>query len=575
MNDMNRAVLKGYLIVILAAIAVMSYIFLSLFGSYIADTTKANMKDALLLMDNSIDYSSDVQKQIDTINPLVISKDSRITVISSDGRVIADTDPMVINENHSDRPEFRQALADEYGIDVRFSESLRQELLYAAKKSSDGSYILRVAVPYKGKLLFAGAMLPSVVGGAIVTFGIALVLASRLSKSITRPLREVSRQLLKIQNGDEKVAFELSKYDEINDIISAVKTMEKRVDSTMESIVLEKNKAKYVLDNMQEGLVLLDSGCNIVSINRSAYSMLGIKGKYEGENIVKATRNVDIINCSSDVVHGKLDEYNLNFETDDGRYISVKINSSGNKLEGIYAIILMVDNSEERENQTLRQEFFSNASHELKTPITSIKGYTELLTNKELSYTDEQRNEFLKRIKREADNMTSVINDILMISRLEAGGNSRDKSEFSLRSLLDEIMHTLSPQISDLKLSVNIECDDVLLNTEYQNINELLNNLISNAVKYNKPCGSLDIKIKYNDGKMNVAVKDTGIGIPKEAQSRVFERFYTVDKGRSKKNGGTGLGLAIVKHIVNRYKGTIKLISEVDKGTEIDVTIAV
>lgn len=220
----------------------------------------------------------------------------------------------------------------------------------------------------------------------------------------------------------------------------------------------------------------------------------------------------------------------------------------------------------------IRQEFFSNASHELKTPLTSVRGYIELLENG--LYTDEKmKKDFLVRIKKETDNMTNLINDILMISRLETKEAEVVISNIRISLLLEEVILSLEPMANQCDVEMISSCRPLILQANIQQIRELLNNLITNAIKYNKPGGKVYITVTSEADDILFIVEDTGVGIPEESRQRVFERFYRVDKGRSKKMGGTGLGLSIVKHIVNYYNGSIELESKVMEGTKFTVRL--
>ena len=218
----------------------------------------------------------------------------------------------------------------------------------------------------------------------------------------------------------------------------------------------------------------------------------------------------------------------------------------------------------------IRQEFFSNASHELKTPITSIQGYAELLESGMIQ-DESTKADFASRIKKEAVRMTGLINDILMISRLEAKEAEVTFSDVRVSVLLEEIIDSLKPQAAEAQVFVHVDCQPLMIHANLQQMRELLTNLISNAIKYNRPGGQVWINIRETDGQMVIRVKDNGVGIPSDSLDRIFERFYRVDKGRSRKQGGTGLGLSIVKHIVNFYHGTIHVSSEPDMGSEFTV----
>ena len=222
--------------------------------------------------------------------------------------------------------------------------------------------------------------------------------------------------------------------------------------------------------------------------------------------------------------------------------------------------------------KTIRQEFFSNASHELKTPITSIQGYAELMESGMIQ-DENMKMDFIKRIKREAINMAGLINDILMISRLEAKDAEVVVSDVRVSVLLEEIIDSLKPAAAAGQVFIHCDCQPLSIKANPQQMKELLSNLVSNAVKYNRPGGQVWVNIREKDGNMVARVRDNGVGIPQESLDRIFERFYRVDKGRSRKQGGTGLGLSIVKHIVNFYHGTIRVTSQLDEGTEFVVTI--
>ena len=378
----------------------------------------------------------------------------------------------------------------------------------------------------------------------------------------------------KIQNEGEVLGLHEYRYDEINDIARAIRTMSDRIDRTVERLKYEKGKTDYILDNMSEGLILLDERREVITINKAAIAYLDCDRRNNGGNIVHYTQNVSIIEGVSEVIDEGI-ESAFDINTIDSRIIAVHISKI---KKGILdksaggAIVLMIDVTTERETQEMRQEFFSNASHELKTPITSIQGYSELLVSG-INYSDEQKKEFLTRIKDESHCMTTLINDILTISRLETGTRADNPTEICVQNMVSEIVKTLEPMWTENNVSIEMLCSNVRIWADYSKIHQLLNNLIVNAVKYNKQNGHVKIEIKWQNTSLYILVADTGIGIPAEAQNRVFERFYRVDKGRCKKDGGTGLGLAIVKHIVNYYKGTIKLRSQPDKGTEIEILI--
>ena len=568
---MKNAVLKRFVFITLITLVVSTLVCLWLVGDYNLNQTKASMIDAVKLIDYSLDYSEDINEQINKINPLIVDSSSRITVIDKNGVVLGDTYKGInYEDNHLQRPEVVEALKNGRGIDVRMSDTTNDRMLYVAQVCSDNEHILRVSVPYNGKVYLALWMLPAVVLSSIFAFIVSVLFARHFTNTVSKPLQQVTDEIRKIQDGDYSSPLKVYEYDEITQIASAAHNLAQKIKLTMEEIVTERNKAQYVLNNMSEGLVLCDKNGYVSSMNKVANVVLGCGNVPIGKHIVNYTRNVDVINGVADA-YNKGKTVIFDFDAPDGRIISANITRATENSD-IGVIMVLIDVTTDRETQKLRQEFFSNASHELKTPITSIQGYSELLTSG-MEYPPEQKKEFLLRIKKEAQNMTTLINDILMISRLEAGTTVQSKNEFDISLMLDEILLSAKPMIDEQKLKVVCNCPSIIINAEYKRIYELFNNVIINAVKYNKPEGSVNINVNCAGKKLHFNVKDTGIGIPDVSQQRVFERFYRVDKGRSKKIGGTGLGLAIVKHIVNYYKGTVTLRSKLGEGTEIDILI--
>lgn len=568
---MKNAVLKRFVFITLITLVVSTLVCLWLVGDYNLNQTKASMIDAVKLIDYSLDYSKDINEQINKINPLIVDSSSRITVIDKNGVVLGDTYKGInYEDNHLQRPEVVEALKNGRGIDVRMSDTTNDRMLYVAQVCSDNEHILRVSVPYNGKVYLALWMLPAVVLSSIFAFIVSVLFSRHFTNTVSKPLQQVTDEIRKIQDGDYSSPLKVYEYDEITQIASAAHNLAQKIKLTMEEIVTERNKAQYVLNNMSEGLVLCDKNGYVSSMNKVANVVLGCGNVPIGKHIVNYTRNIDVINGVADA-YNKGKTVIFDFDAPDGRIISANITRATENSD-IGVIMVLIDVTTDRETQKLRQEFFSNASHELKTPITSIQGYSELLTSG-MEYPPEQKKEFLLRIKKEAQNMTTLINDILRISRLEAGTTVQSKNEFDISLILDEILLSAKPMIDEQKLKVVCNCPSIIINAEYKRIYELFNNVIINAVKYNKPEGSVNINVNCAGKKLHFNVKDTGIGIPDVSQQRVFERFYRVDKGRSKKIGGTGLGLAIVKHIVNYYKGTVTLRSKLGEGTEIDILI--
>lgn len=462
---MRIAVLGRFILVLLAALCINSVIFYVSASHLLMRTTAQSLIYTLSSIDNLLDYDQSDQellRQTENLEDFTQRDESRLTLIRGDGTVAADSDAEAGEmDNHLQREEVRQALETGEGYTTRFSETLGQEMLYAACRSRHSDMILRLAVPYYGMQEFLPVLFPAVIVSFLIALGISVIFSRRFAYSVTKPLQDISKEMLKVRGDYGELHFDRYKYPEINVI----------ADTTM-----------------------------------------------------KMSRNVK-------------------------DYLS--------RIE--------------KEKQ-IRQEFFSNASHELKTPITSIQGYAELLESG-MIVDEEMKADFARRIKKEAENMTGLINDILMISRLEAKDAEVVFSQVRISVLLDDILGSLKPLAAQSQVFIHSDCQPISIEANPQQMKELLNNLITNAVKYNRPGGQVWIQIREKGDAMLIRVRDNGMGIPEDSLDRIFERFYRVDKGRSRKQGGTGLGLSIVKHIVSFYQGTIRVSSELDKGSEFVVEL--
>ena len=458
---MRKAIMEKFILVLLAALCFNSVIFYLASSTMILRTSRRDMTYTIKALDSILEYDKDILSQMNKLEAFTAQDSSRVTLMQTDGTVIADSDaPVEKLDNHLDREEMRTALERGEGYARRYSKTLRKTMLYVACRSEKADMVLRLAVPYSGISQYLPMLLPSALISFLVAMACSIVASRRFVSSVTRPLRHISRQMLAAKEDYTQLCFEQYQYPEINVIAETIMNMSREVKEYLGQIEKEKH---------------------------------------------------------------------------------------------------------------IRQEFFSNASHELKTPITSIQGYAELLEGGMIQDEDMQR-DFARRIKKEAAGMTGLINDILMISRLEAKEAEVTMSDVRISVLLEEIAARLKPQAASGQVFLHIDCQPLCLKANVQQMDELLTNLLSNAIKYNRPGGQVWVCIREQDGNMVIRVKDNGMGIPSDSLDRIFERFYRVDKGRSRKQGGTGLGLSIVKHIVNFYHGNITVTSMLDRGTEVVVS---
>lgn len=554
---MTKSILRYFIIILIVALLSSCFISATLISNTLLSTTKQDMLYSLKLIDYAMDYQKPLEEQIEKLNPLAYSDQTRISVIDTQGNVVADTVSESVSENHDKRQEVIDALGHKEGYARRQSETTNQNTLYVAIYNQ--GYILRLSIPYNGLIDHLPSLIPALSISVIVSFVIAYILSRKLAFTITKPIIEIGESLDQMS---EDFRFDLKKYDyqEFNVIVETIGNLSHRLRKSMREVQLERIKMDEILKQMNEGFVLLDENYKILSINAMAITILGNMKTYD--QFMDYLYYPEIINAL---------ETNIPKQE-----IQIKINHN------IYACyisridlgttLLFVDITATKKAEKMRSEFFSNVSHELKTPMTSIRGYSDLLVQG-LVQDEKQKQVMLGKIQTEVNNMSTLINDILMLSRIENMDLEVEMMPMKMKGVVEEVIESYEVELSRHFITIHTQFDDIIYTGNHQQIYTLLNNLIGNAIKYNKDYGEVFINIESLGEAIKIIVKDTGIGIPLADQSRVFERFYRVDKGRSKQRGGTGLGLAIVKHIVSHYNGTIHLNSVLNRGTTIEIIL--
>lgn len=573
---MKRAIFIRFFIVIIMGLFLCGSFSSLMISHTMLDRTRQDMYEMLRFIDAGIDYTGDLQQELQRILPKSNSSNKRITILDGMGKVVADSGVNNLEQldNHIDRQEIEEALHGNIGFSSRYSNTLHKKLLYISSLSETSPYIIRLAIPFNGLSEYMILLFPAIFFSIIVALIVSALLAGRFSETITDPLTEISEELLKIQDRSKNLFFREYQYEELNQIAMTSKNLSDTIQKTMEKLEMERNKIETILNNMTEGFIMLDDEQGVLLINQAARRLLHCEKEALGQNLIHYTKNIPVLNGVKEALQKQKNSI-FDIQDSKNRIYSVHISVLHrevflNSHKG--AIVLFVDATSDRKAQKIRQEFFSNASHELKTPITSIQGYTELLESGMIT-AEEQKKEYLRRIKKEVQNMTNLINDILMISKLEADQSAVPFIEVNLKGIIDDVVNSLIPLAASEEVTFQVDCEEAFMLANPQQIQQLVNNLVSNAVKYNRKGGSVDINVRNKAAIIEIEISDTGIGIPVESQGRIFERFYRVDKGRSKKMGGTGLGLSIVKHIVQFYQGSITLRSKVGEGTLIEMRL--
>lgn len=489
----------------------------------------------------------------------------RFTVVNKDGEVIFDNETSDL-ENHKDRQEIIDAFNNGTGSSVRFSKTLSINMVYYATKIND-DMVIRSSVPVSNIKVFTSGMLKYYVAIVIGVFLLSLALAVKLVKIIVYPIKELEKVTAKIANGNLNKRALIGNYDEIGLLAQTFNNMADQLETKINDSLDKQNKLEAILESMESGVIAVDNNEKIILSNPYSKKLFDLQGDVIGKRISSCIIDYDLINFIREVPDMGSREIRLLHPVE--REIRVKKAPiiSGSKSQ-IGIVIALQDITDIKRLENMRSEFVANVSHELKTPLTSIKGFSETLR-----YVDdsETKNKFLNIIDKEAERLTNLINDILVLSDIE-NLHKLDNSNFNPREVIENIIDIVRKQADKKQIKIEFinEFDSEIIGSK-DKFHQLALNLIENAIKYSNENGNVKILITSNNGYFIFKVIDNGIGIPKNDIPRIFERFYRVDKSRSTK--GTGLGLAIVKHIVKLFNGDITVDSEVGVGSTFTVRI--
>lgn len=484
------------------------------------------------------------------------SEELRITWIDKNGKVLFDnkTDASSM-ENHLEREEVRQAVENGYGKSSRYSETLTEKSLYSAKKLSDGS-VLRLSVSqYSVLTLFLGMLRPVLII-ALLAVVLALLLAYRLSKNIVTPLNKL--------NLDSPLSNKV--YEELSPLLKRMDAQQRQLKHQSEELKRKREEFETATENMSEGLIILNEKGVILSINRAAAKMLGLSEDSVGKDFFSEKTSVNLKEPTQKALSGQNTEEVFALNDGNCQLLANPVSTDG-KVTG--AALLVLDVTEKERAEQMRREFTANVSHELKTPLQTISGYAELLANGMVA--DKDKTAFSEKIYAEAQRMIRLIEDIIKLSNLDEGAVELTRETVDLYVTAENTVRSLLPAAKKANVTLSLNGENAEIYGIPQLLTAVVYNLCDNAIKYNKDGGTVFVSVKNNAENIVLSVRDTGIGIPKEQQERIFERFYRVDKSHSKEVGGTGLGLSIVKHAAKLHDAKITLESEVGKGTEITV----
>ncbi len=543
---------KIFLSIMAAAAVVLLCSVLIIMGclyDYFGGVQERQLEDELALAQTGVECSGK------TYLKALEGESYRLTWIAPSGEVLFDSQADESSmENHAQREEVRQALETGEGQSSRYSSTLLEKTIYYAKKLTDGS-ILRISISRAtAGVLVMGMLQPMLVVLAAALI-LALVLAKRISARIVAPLNRL----------DLEKPLENDTYEELSPLLTRINQQRRQIDAQLRTLQQKKDEFDQITASMNEGLVLMNEKGTVLSINPAARALFHAEPDCVGRDFLTVERSHEI-SCA---IRRALEEGHAELRVERGGH-EYQLDISRIESEGtvIGAVLLAFDVTEQAFAERNRREFTANVSHELKTPLQSIMGSAELIENGLVKQEDMPR--FVGHIRTEAARLVTLIEDIIRLSQLDEGGELPFEP-VDLKKLAEEASASLASAAAEKQVTIRVHGDDRQITTVRRLASEIIYNLCDNAVKYNREGGSVDVTIDGTAHGAVVTVQDTGIGIPPEHQSRIFERFYRVDKSHSRQSGGTGLGLSIVKHAVQYLGGRIELESQPGKGTTMRV----
>ena len=525
-------------------------LFMGMLYQYFSDQMMTELESETWLVSRGVELDG-----MDYLNGLHTT--SRVTWVAADGTVLYDNEADASTmENHADREEIREALTSETGTAQRFSSTLSEQTLYVTQRLSDGT-VIRLASAQKTVGLLLISMIQPILIILVLSLLLSAVLASRLSKGLIKPILSL----------DLEHPEDCETYDELTPLLSRLKRQNDTIQQQMNLLKQRQTEFAALTDNMSEGFLLLDRQGHVLSHNSGALRLLGVE-EPEGEvNVLVLNREEPFRQAVDEALSGKRSQQMLHLN---GRYCKLLANPVLADGKPAGAVLVLLDVTEQEQRDELRREFTANVSHELKTPLTSISGIAEIMQSGMVKPEDIQS--FAGDIYQEAQRLIALVEDITRLSRLDEGAESLEREPVNLLSVAQDVARRLDSAAQKAGVTLKVMGLSVEVRGIPSVLDEMVYNLCDNAIKYNHPGGTVNVTVApADDGSAEVTVEDTGIGIPVEDQSRVFERFYRVDKSHSKEIGGTGLGLSIVKHGASLHGAQIHMDSQVGRGTSVQL----
>ena len=547
--------------IVIFNIVIVTLALLIVFFSGISLIKKSHLEEAEKQVVTVTDvYAANYSDNITATAP----KDIRITVIDANKTVIADSqDEDLVGKPHENREEITAAWEDSPKVVTRKSESLGADMVYYAKKVTVGDtfVIVRAAIKVETVNQYVFNALPTYVYVLISVLFVSYIAGILATVNLIKPLEEVKNTLAAVNNG-EKInrSYDNESDSDVREMLGEIADVSEKLQNSINEANTERERLDYVLANVSDGITVIDAGGIVTVMNKVACGVFGGDG-FIGRKYTALTADEKFLSEIGETVALR-ETRSFEYANEGDIYMVI-----ARALENSFTVIVLTDITQIRNGEKMREEFFANASHELKTPLTAIKGFNDLIA---LKTSDEEIKSFTAKSDKEITRLVSLIGDMLDLSKLENSGKIADAEELDLGKIATEVAESLAPLATNKKISVSVSGNGIV-RMEREHAVELVKNLVENAIRYNNENGKVEVSVLNDGGNVVLRVKDNGIGIEEEHLGRIFERFYRVNKSRSRETGGTGLGLSIVKHVCALYNAEPVVHSRYGEGTIVEV----
>lgn len=563
---MKNKIIVFTISIILFSIVVSTVSSIAIANYQYVTVMKSDLKEHNKMLADIINNNDNPDKILKSLSKG--DKNIRITYLDIDGNVIYDTEGDNLG-NHLNREEIKGAINHNEESDIRYSDTLKKDMLYYALKVNSNS-IIRTSVPISNINTFIRRISTYYIVTALVILIVTLIIALKFTSYIVKPLSELEDTAYKMSKGETNKRVSIVTNDEIGKLGTAFNHLADSLDEALRDVTDKQTRLEAILKSMDSGVIAVDRNHNVIMINPCALNMFGITDDILGKKLINTVRDFEL----DTIFDSDKDFMEVTIIYPEKKNLRIRTAEITIKNERIGRVAVIQDITDLKNIEQMRVQFVANVSHELKTPLTSIKGFAETLQDVD---DKEVRQRFLKIINDEADRLTRIINDLLELSKLDKAENTEEKDNLVLFNT-DEIILDITSmlEIESSKKSINIfnELDNkkrILGNID--EFKQMIIILVDNAIKYTENGGNIYVRTYNSLGNVIIEVEDTGIGIPEKDLPRIFERFYRVDKARSRAKGGTGLGLSILKHLLIKINGTVDVKSTLGIGTKFIIKI--